>query len=274
MRMLLGAVAPAAGQRYAGGVMGLAQSHLDPNDPTVYRVEDEVGEHEIQTYILELLRPLIERYLAERGVRAHAGSDQYIYWVQHDPTKCVAPDVYVLPGVPQEIAIDVWKVWERGVVPSLVIEVVCSDPRKDYDQAPQRHAELGVRELVVFDPFPGKDRRVFQLYRRTRAGFRLVETTDADRVRSRELGCFLRVVGSGAATRLRLATGASGEKLFPTAEEAERLAKETERAAKDAERAAKEAERAAKEAERAAKEAALKRVAELETELARRSQER
>ena len=231
----------------------LARTHRNPNDPTVYRVEDDVGEHEIQTYILELLRPLIERYLAERGVRAHVGSDQYIYWVKHDPTKCVAPDVYVLSGVSQEIAIDVWKVWERGVVPNLAIEVVCSDPRKDYDQAPQRHAELGVRELVVFDPFPGEDRRTFHVYRRGRGGFRLIEATDADRVRSRELGCFLRVVGEGAATRLRLATGPSGDELFPTAEEAERAAKETERAAK---------------------EAALKRVAELEAKLARRGRKR
>lgn len=239
---------------------GLARTHRDRSDPTVYRVEDDVGEHEIQTYILELLRPLIERYLAERDVRAHVGSDQYIYWVKHDPSQCVAPDIYVLPGVSQELAIDVWKVWERGVVPSLAIEVVCSHPRKDYEQAPQRHAELGVRELVVFDPFPGKDRRKFHVYRRVRRGFRMIEATDADRVRSRELGCYLRAVGDGHAIRLRLATGARGEEIFPTAEEAER--------------SAKEAERSAKETERSAKEAALRRVAELEAELARRSAKR
>ena len=229
-----------------GMTASLARTHRDRSDPTVYRVEDDLGEHEIQTYILELLRPLVERYLAEHGVRAHVGADQYIYWEKHDPSQSVAPDLYVLPGVSQELAIDVWKVWERGVVPNLTIEVVCSHPRKDYEQAPLRHAELGVKELVVFDPFPRKDRKKFHVYRRSRRGFRMVEATDADRVRSRELGCYLRAVGEAHNTRLRLALGARGEDLFPTAEEAER----------------------------AAKEAALLRVAELEAELARRNTRR
>jgi hypothetical protein len=219
-------------------------------------VEDDVGEHEIQTYILELLRPLLERYLTERGVRAHVGSDQFIYWKEHEPQQCIAPDIYVLPGVSQDIAIDVWKVWERGVVPSFVLEVVGADPYKDYEQAPKRYAELGVRELIVFDPFPSRTRTTFQIYRRSGRGFRRVQSTDGDRVVSKELGCFVRVVGRAAGLRLRLATGATGDDLFPTGEEAERTAKE--------------AERTAKEAERAAKEAALEEVRKLREELARR----
>ena len=211
-------------------------------DPTVYREEDDVGEHEIQTYILELLRPLVERWLREQGTTAHAGSDQFIYWAQHDPQACAAPDIYVLPGVPQDIAIDVWKVWERGVVPSLVIEVVGRDPHKDYEQAPRRYAELGVLELIVFDPFPSESRNAFTVYRRQAGSLRRLEVSDGDRVRCETLSCWLRRVGSEATTRLRLATGEHGEMLFPSAEEAER----------------------------AAKDAALQRVAELEAELKRR----
>src|SRR5688572_7690427 len=103
-----------------------------PVDPTIYREVAGVGEHEIQTYVLEVLRPLVERYLRELPRLARVGSDQYVYWRQHDPQACVAPDLYVLPGVSQDIAIDVWKVWERGVVPELVIEIVGRDPHKDY----------------------------------------------------------------------------------------------------------------------------------------------
>jgi Uma2 family endonuclease len=191
-----------------------------PVDPTIYREEDDVGEHEIQTYVLELLRPLVERWLRAEGIHAHAGSDQFIYWRQHDPQACVAPDLYVLPGVPQDIAIDVWKVWERGIVPDFVIEIVGRDPHKDYEDAPRRYAELGVDEVVVFDPFPGPERTAFALYRREQGGLRCVEVTNADRVWSRRLGCFLRRVGDGAALRLRLAVGERGEELFPTGEEA------------------------------------------------------
>lgn len=212
----------------------------------MYREEDDVGEHEIQTYILELLRPLIERYLSTRKIRAHVGSDQYIYWREHEPTASVAPDIYVLPGVPQDIAIGVWKTWETGVVPSLVIEIVGSNPQKDYEEAPKRYADLGVDEVIVFDPHPDRERLVFQVYRRSRGRFRRMIATNGDRVRSRVLGCFVRAVGSKASTRLRLATGPRGDELFPTGEEAEREAKE---------------------AEREAKEAALKRIEELERRL-------
>jgi hypothetical protein len=212
-------------------------------DPTIYREEDDVGEHEIQTYILELLRPLVERYLRERGTHAHVGSDQYVYWRQHDPQACVAPDLYILPGVPQDLAIGVWKTWESGVVPAFAIEVVGRDPHKDYEDAPRRYAELGVDELVVFDPFPGPERIAFVVYRRGAGGLQRVQATQADRVWSRHLDCFVRRVGENAATRLRLALGERGDELFPTAEEAERAA--TERQAQRADEQARRADRLA-----------------------------
>jgi hypothetical protein len=256
----------------------------DPVDPTIYRVEDDVGEHEIQTYILEVLRPLIERYVREHRLDAHVGSDQYIYWRRGDPQACVAPDIYILPGVPQNIAIDVWKVWERGVIPDFTLEVVGSNPVKDYEGSPRRYAELGVGEVVVFDPFPGPERKAFTVYRRGDSGLREVESTDGDRVWSQRLGCHVRRMGRGAALRLRLGVGSNGDELFPTAEEAERAAAEAARAAEAAARAAEEAARAtaeaariaaeaariAEEAERTAKEDALRHIAELEAELARR----
>ncbi len=37
-----------------------------------------MGEHELQRLIAELLRPLLERFLAERGIVAHAGADQFV----------------------------------------------------------------------------------------------------------------------------------------------------------------------------------------------------
>lgn len=192
------------------------------NDPTFYRVEDDVGEHELQTYILELLRPLVERYLADQQIDGHVGSDQFIYWRQHEPQACVAPDLYVLPRVPQSIAIETWKVWEQGVVPTLALEVVGRNPRKDYEDAPLRYAELGVDELIVFDPFIGPDRFAFTVYRRQQGSFLRVQQTQADRVWSQQLGCYLRKVGEDAATRLRLATGPDGNDLLPTPEEKSR----------------------------------------------------
>ncbi|WP_438015359.1 Uma2 family endonuclease [Sorangium sp. So ce315] len=242
-----------------------AQRDGRERDPTYYPVEKKVGEDSLQTWIVELLRPLIERWYSELGRPRFVGADQFIYYQQFDPSKVVAPDVYVLPGVAPGRRVRSWKVWETGIAPSFALEVVSSeDPYKDYVDAPERYRELGVRELVIFDPDweRGRDRVRWQRYRKLKTrGFVRVETTNADRIYARVLGCWLRVLGAGEQARLRLATGPEGEALFPTAAEAER-------AAKEAERAAKEAERAAKEAERAAKEAALSRIAELEAQIA------
>ena len=237
-------------------------------DPTIYPEEERVGEDMLQRWIMELLRPLLQWWLSSRGVRAFVGADQFIYWRQHDPHARVAPDVYVLPGVDPRTRVRTWKLWLDRVVPSFAFEVASQDWEKDYFEVPARYDELGVRELVVFDPeFAERPEGVrWQVFRRVgKRGLVRVEATQADRVRSKVLGCWLRAVGEGHDTRVRIGVGAHGDELVPTAEEREAKAAEREAA----ERAAKEAERAAKEAERAAKETALRRVAALEAKLQR-----
>jgi len=234
-----------------------------------------VGEDILQRWIIELLRPLLQRWLEDRHVVAFVGADQFLYWKQHDPHKRVAPDLYVLPGVAPTTHVRSWKTWETDIAPSFSLEIVSSDWEKDYSEAPPLHEAAGVGELVIFDPaWEERPRGVrWQVFRRVgKRGLVRVEATNGDRVRAKALGIWLRAVGDGRSTRIRIATGPRGDDLVPTAEESERterLAKEAERAAKEAERAAREGERAAKEAERAAKEAALARVAELEARLAR-----
>lgn len=222
----------------------------------MYPTEDDVGEEMIQRLICELMRPLLGRFLRERRVRAFVGADQFIYWRQFEPTTCVSPDVYVMPGVDPDLAgVKSWKVWETGIVPSFALEVVADDRRKDYERSPERHADLGTGELVVFDPHSheGRDRVRWQVYRRV-AGRRLrsVEHTDEDRVISRALRCQLRAVGTGGAMRIRVGTGRGGDTLFPTEAELARTASLEARQARTrvAEAQAREAEARAR-AERA-----------------------
>ncbi len=226
------------------------------SDPTVYSVEEKVGEDILQRWIVELLRPLLQRWLDQRGGEALVGADQFVYWKQHDPHKRVAPDLYVLPGVSPATHVRSWKTWETGIAPSFTLEIVSSDWEKDYSEAPPSHDSAGVGELAIFDPFWEERPRGlrWQVFRRLgKRGLVRVEATNRDRVRSKALGLWLRAVGDGRSTRIRIATGPRGDDLVPTAEEAERLAKE---------------------AERAAKETALARVAELEAKLARLTQPR
>ncbi len=214
------------------------------SDPTVYPVEEKVGEDILQRWIVELLRPLLQRWLDQRRVEALVGADQFVYWKQHDPHKRLAPDLYVLPGVSPSTHVRSWKTWETGITPCFTLEIVSSDWEKDYSEAPRSHESAGVGELAMFDPFWEERPRGlrWQVHRRVgKRGLVRVEATNRDRVRSKALGVWLRAVGDGRSTRIRIATGPRGEELVPTAEEAERLAKV----------------------------AALARVAELEAKLAR-----
>ena len=234
-----------------------------------------MGEDMLQRWIVELLRPLLQWWLMQRGVKAFVGADQFIYWRQHDSHARVAPDLYVLPGVEPHTRVRTWKLWQDRVVPSFALEVVSQDWEKDYVEAVERYEALGVPEVLMFDPeWESHESRVcWQVFRRVgQRGLVRVEATNDDRVRSKALRCWLRVAGEGRDLRLRIAVGPRGEEIVPTAEEradTERAAKDLERAAKEQERAAKEQERAAKEQERTAKEAALARVSELEAELQR-----
>lgn len=161
------------------------------DDDTFYPETDDMGEGELQRLISELLRPLLARFLAERGVVAHVGADQFHYYRKGDATRRVAPDIYVLPNVPQERISPRWKVWEVGP-PSFCIEIVSRDHGKDYEDSPAILGAIGVRELVIFDPEAAgrRGRYRFQVYRRTREGFMLAARTNATasaRARSRPI---------------------------------------------------------------------------------------
>jgi hypothetical protein len=215
-------------------------------DPTFYPVEEKLGEDSLQTFTAELFRGLVERHLALKGKPCFVGADQFIYWVQHHPEKVLAPDVYVLPGVPQDGRVTCLKTWEAGVVPSFALEIVSPNSvDKDYRLAPERYAELGVAELVIFDPDyrRGRDRLRFQVFRPVRGKFTRVTVTGEDRVRSRVLGCWIRSVGTGGGTRLRLAGGEEGDTLIQTEAEAERARAEAEHGRAEVERTRAEFEK-------------------------------
>jgi len=199
-------------------------------DPTLYPVNEKVGEDILQRLIMELLRPLVARWLAHQGSSDFVGADQFIYYTQHDPHARVAPDIYILPGVSADAHVTSWKTWESGIVPSLAIEIVSQRRSKDYYDAPGRYQDIGVEEFIIFDPHWATrvrgEGRCWQVYRQLDSQLRLVDSSREDRVRSKVLGCWLRSIGSERDVRVRLGVGDNGHTLFPTAEEAERAEKE------------------------------------------------
>jgi Uma2 family endonuclease len=200
-----------------------ARASSEPYREAVYDpFEEDMGENSLQRFISELFRPLVEEHLAALRGPTFVGADQYVGWDADDPEKVLSPDVYVLPGVEPGEEFDFWKVWQTGIVPSFALEIVSKRKKKDYATVPPLYGELGVGELIIFDPRYRRRREGlrFQVYRKVaRRGFVRVEATNADRVRSRALGCWIRVVGEGKAQRLRLAAEPAGDVLVPTAAE-------------------------------------------------------
>ena len=248
-------------------------------EAVAYPETDDAGEHEVQLFITLVLLAQVEQLLRARRRLARVSGNQYFYWAEGDPTKCRAPDLYVVDGVPQD-APDrgVWKTWE-GHAPSFALEIVSAKWKKDYAEAPVDYAAMGVRELVVFDPWAtarSRKRVRWQVYRSVRGQLRPVPVEQSDRVASRELGCFLRVVDDKGRVRLRVGTGAGGDTLMPTdaeAADAMRVLARITEAQAEAERTARQAaERQAVE-ERAAREAAERQAADeisrLRAEIAR-----
>ncbi|MFO0563355.1 MAG: Uma2 family endonuclease [Polyangiales bacterium] len=230
-----------------------------------YPSEDHMGEHELQTWLSVQLWLSVRRHLARQGREVRSGHDQFFYWKKGDPTTRLAPDVYVLDVKGPDEFMGVWKLWEGPYAPAFAVEIVGDDFHKDYDDAPVGYAQMGTRELIIFDPWATERSRVrvrWQVYRRNDAGrLVLAETSDGASVFSEHLQCWLRrVIDEQGRMQVRLALDADGAQLVLTEQEAEAL--ERERAESERERAESERERAESERERAESEREARRGAE------------
>jgi Uma2 family endonuclease len=203
-------------------------------DPTYYPSDDDAGTNTLELILRELLRPLLARWLAQQGRHLFVGADQFVYYRQFDATRRVAPDLYVHPGFSPDAAPPSILVWKDGP-PVFALEIVSKDKRKDYVESPLRYEQIGVRELILYDPEWASriDGRRFQVFATERGkGFTRVDETNEDWIPSSELGCCLREIEGPGYPLLRLATGPTGRTLFPT--EAEALGQQMDQAAREA----------------------------------------
>jgi Uma2 family endonuclease len=118
-------------------------------EPLVFPEEEEVPEGSAHLVVRTFLYGLLKFAL---GPEHSVGSDQFVYWIATDPKRKVAPDVFVLLGVPQTM-FGSWKTWEQGGAPELAVEVVSPNEGDGvtWEEKFTRYNELGVRELVRFD---------------------------------------------------------------------------------------------------------------------------
>jgi Uma2 family endonuclease len=223
--------------------------YLRPPAPLFFPDEELVPETGFHLRVRTALFLVLEREL--RG-RAFVGSDQFLYLDATNPKACLAPDILVRIGGPLEL-LRSYKTWQHGA-PHLAVEIVSSSDGRDRDWASNlaRYRRTGIGEIVRFDA--EDETNPLRLW--DNLGGDLVERdlSDPEAFRCDGLAAYWTIVPRPElGLTLRLARTADGTDLWLTPDEAEAT------------------ERAASQTERAAKEAALRRIAELERELACRS---
>jgi Uma2 family endonuclease len=109
-----------------------------------------VAETFAHLYAILMTIEVLRLYLQEQ--QALVLGNQFLYYEQGNPKKRVAPDVFVTFGVAPG-ARDNYKIWEEGVVPSVVFEMTSPATRKeDEGEKKTLYAQLGVAEYWQFDP--------------------------------------------------------------------------------------------------------------------------
>jgi hypothetical protein len=98
----------------------------------------------------------------------YVGANMLLYFEEGNPRRSVAPDVFVVRGVPRHVR-RTYKVWEEGRPPGFVLEITSASTR-DEDLVIKRtlYEALAIEEYFLFDPLDEYLQPPLQ-------GFRLVE---------------------------------------------------------------------------------------------------
>ena len=135
-----------------------ALEHLRAPSPIVFPEEEEVPEGYLHLIVRTFLFQLLGHAL---GPEHSVGSDQFVYWNAADAKRKLSPDVFVRLGV-RQTAFGSWKTWERGGSPDLAVEIISPNEGDGvpWDDKLARYHELGVKELMRFDPEEREGRRL------------------------------------------------------------------------------------------------------------------
>lgn len=168
---------------------------------------------------IDLIQGLRRRYRDVPDV--YVVGDMFLYYVQGDPRSVVSPDVFLVRGVPKTPRRRIYKLWEEGEAPSLVIEVT-SDSTSDEDIGKKKaiYERLGVEEYFLFDPLGDYLKPPLQGYRLVEGRYRPVPAEPDGSLRSLVTGLILR---PEADSRLRLVDAETGEPILTDSEIADRL---------------------------------------------------
>jgi Uma2 family endonuclease len=183
---------------------------------TLYPESDgkPIAETDIHRQLLfDLVFTLENFFRAQPDV--YVSGNLFIYYVEGNPKKRVAPDIFVARGVKKRQR-RIYKLWEEGVAPQVMIELTSRQTwREDLQEKWRLYEQLGVEEYFIFDPEYDYLDDPLVGYRLKDSKYKVIGAHDG-RLRSKVLG--LELVDTGET--LRLFDPTSG-KFLPNMEEAD-----------------------------------------------------
>ena len=184
--------------------------------------------------IIRMRSMLKHRY---HGKQVYIGSDLLVYYTKGNPKDSVAPDVFAALDCDPKVR-GTFKVWEEQRVPDVVFEFTSpSTANEDKHNKPKIYAQIGVKELFLFDPTGDYLIPNLQGFRFVKGKPLPIESHNGQYF-SEVLNVHLSSIAdplSANQWRLRLIDANTGKEVL-TGEESERQAKEVERRLKEAER--------------------------------------
>jgi len=92
------------------------------------------------------------KYHFQRRDDVYVSGDLFVYFEEGNPSAVIAPDFFVVRGVPSGDR-QTYKLWEEGKAPELAIEVTSPKSHiRDLGDKRAIYERLGVLEYYVFDP--------------------------------------------------------------------------------------------------------------------------
>ena len=133
---------------------GIRPAPVEIEDPSIHYPESDgepVAESDHQFYPLTDTVRMLKLYLADRP-DVYVAGNMLVYYRVNDVTARLAPDVFVVFGVPNRLRPSYF-VWREGKAPDFVIEIAsASTVNNDLGDKRDKYAELGVAEYWRFDP--------------------------------------------------------------------------------------------------------------------------
>jgi Uma2 family endonuclease len=155
-------------------------------------------------YLIEALKL---RYQDRPDV--YVAGNLFLYYEQGNPRSVVAPDVFLVQGVPNHRR-PIYKLWEEGHAPRLAIEVTSSSTRhEDLSKKKNTYERLGIEEYFLHDPTGDYLSPRLQGFRLVNGRYESLRAHLDGSLESRTVGLRLNVDGE----TLRLIDATTGERL-------------------------------------------------------------